>query len=103
MTRFHAMAFAAFGLIGFSVQASAQVGDATRGERMYRACLACHSLEPNRNMTGPSLAEVWNRSPDRCRASRATPPRSNRPGSSGPTTRSTNGSKTRSTSFPETP
>jgi cytochrome c2 len=28
---------------------------------MYRACAACHSLEPNRNMTGPSLAEVWNR------------------------------------------
>jgi cytochrome c len=23
--------------------------------------VACHSLEPNRNMTGPSLAEVWNR------------------------------------------
>src|SRR5260370_1128904 len=61
MTRFHAMAFAAFGLIAFSVQASAQVGDPTRGERMYRACVACHSLEPNRNMTGPSLAEVWNR------------------------------------------
>jgi cytochrome c len=28
---------------------------------MCRACVACHSLEPNRNMTGPSLAEVWNR------------------------------------------
>src|SRR6266478_9572731 len=61
MTRFHAMTFAAFGLIAFSVHASAQVGDPTRGERMYRACVACHSLEPNRNMTGPSLAEVWNR------------------------------------------
>jgi len=41
--------------------AMAQPGNATRGERMYRACVACHSLEPNRNMTGPSLAEVWNR------------------------------------------
>jgi len=61
MTRFYAMAFAAFGLIAFSVPAWAQIGDATRGERMYRACVACHSLEPNRNMTGPSLAEVWNR------------------------------------------
>jgi cytochrome c len=39
----------------------AETGNATRGERMYRACVACHSLEPNRNMTGPSLAEVWNR------------------------------------------
>src|SRR5436190_1488777 len=32
-----------------------------RGAPMYRACVACHSLEPNRNMTGPSLAEIWNR------------------------------------------
>jgi cytochrome c len=39
----------------------AQSGDAARGERMYRACIACHSLDPNRNMTGPSLAQVWNR------------------------------------------
>jgi len=41
--------------------AMAEPGNATRGERVYRACVACHSLEPNRNMTGPSLAEVWNR------------------------------------------
>lgn len=26
-----------------------------------RACAACHSLQPNRNMTGPSLAGVWER------------------------------------------
>jgi cytochrome c len=42
-------------------RATAEPGNATRGERMYRACVACHSLEPNRNMTGPSLAEIWNR------------------------------------------
>ncbi len=41
--------------------AMAEPGNATRGERLYGACAACHSLEPNRNMTGPSLAEVWNR------------------------------------------
>jgi cytochrome c len=41
--------------------AMAEPGNVARGERMYRACIACHSLEPNRNMTGPSLAEVWNR------------------------------------------
>jgi cytochrome c len=40
---------------------SAQSGDAARGERVFRTCVACHSLEPNRNMTGPSLAELWNR------------------------------------------
>jgi cytochrome c len=37
--------------------AVAESADAARGERVYRACAACHSLEPNRNMTGPSLAE----------------------------------------------
>jgi cytochrome c len=42
-------------------RAMAEPGNAMRGERMYRACVACHSLEPNRNMTGPSLAELWNR------------------------------------------
>src|SRR5215469_14355526 len=42
-------------------RAVAEPGNAANGERMYRACVACHSLEPNRNMTGPSLAEVWNR------------------------------------------
>jgi cytochrome c len=42
-------------------RATAEPGAAARGERMYRACAPCHSLEPNRHMTGPSLAEVWNR------------------------------------------
>ena len=32
-----------------------------RGQRAFAACAACHSLEPNRNMTGPSLANLWNR------------------------------------------
>ena len=44
-----------------SYRATAEPGNATRRERLYRACIACHSLETNRNMTGPSLAEVWNR------------------------------------------
>lgn len=36
-------------------------GNAARGQRVFGACAACHSLEPNRNMTGPSLAKLWNR------------------------------------------
>jgi cytochrome c len=47
--------------IALSDRATAQSGNVARGERVYRACVACHSLEPNRNMTGPSLADVWNR------------------------------------------
>src|SRR5215472_2439661 len=43
--------------------ASAQTtgADTDLGARVFRACTACHSLEKNRNMTGPSLAGVWNR------------------------------------------
>jgi cytochrome c len=35
--------------------------DPGQGARVFRACAACHSLEANRNMTGPSLAGVWDR------------------------------------------
>src|SRR5260221_8296930 len=41
--------------------AVAQHGDATRGQRDFQACAPCHSLEPDRNMTGPSLADLWGR------------------------------------------
>ena len=34
-------------------------GDVGRGERAYRACVACHSLQPGRHLTGPSLAGIW--------------------------------------------
>jgi cytochrome c len=61
MNRIELVAIAALMLTGFSSRATAGPGDAANGERMYRACVACHSLEPSRNMTGPSLAEVWNR------------------------------------------
>jgi cytochrome c len=36
-------------------------GDPTKGERAFGVCAACHSLEPDRNMTGPSLADLWKR------------------------------------------
>jgi cytochrome c2 len=38
--------------------ALAQIGNPVRGEREFRACAPCHSLEPDRNMTGPSLANL---------------------------------------------
>src|SRR6202165_901288 len=41
--------------------ALAQKGDVTRGQRDFQACAPCHSLEPDRNMTGPSLANLWGR------------------------------------------
>lgn len=52
---------AALVTIGFLSPALAQSGDATRGERDFRVCAPCHSLESDRNMTGPSLANLWGR------------------------------------------
>jgi cytochrome c len=41
--------------------AIAAEGNALNGQQAFRACAACHSLEPDRNMTGPSLANLWGR------------------------------------------
>lgn len=46
----------------FLVPASAfAAGDAERGAKLYRACIACHSLQPGQHLTGPSLANVLGR------------------------------------------
>lgn len=40
----------------------AAAADPERGREIFgQACVACHSLEPDRNMTGPSLAGLWGR------------------------------------------
>jgi cytochrome c len=36
-------------------------GNPAQGQRVFGACAACHSLRPDQNMTGPSLADLWNR------------------------------------------
>jgi cytochrome c len=54
-------ALAVLGLSTALSPALAADGNATRGQRVFNACAQCHSLEPERNMTGPSLAELWNR------------------------------------------
>lgn len=41
--------------------AFAAEGDAARGQQAFRACAPCHSLVPDRNMTGPSLGRLWGR------------------------------------------
>ena len=48
--------FCLFGSSGFAAE-----DDVALGARAFRACAACHSVEANRNMTGPSLADIWNR------------------------------------------
>jgi cytochrome c len=42
-------------------EAAAAAGDAANGAKLYRACAPCHSLRPDVNMTGPSLAGVSGR------------------------------------------
>lgn len=36
-------------------------GDPQRGAAAFRQCAACHSMEPGRHLTGPSLAAAWGR------------------------------------------
>src|SRR6266436_6394273 len=55
------LAIMALSAIAWSSPALAEPCDAARGERDFRACAPCHSLEPDRNMTGPSLAGLWGR------------------------------------------
>lgn len=42
-------------------QAALPAGDPDRGASAFRQCAACHSLEPDRHLTGPSLARIWGR------------------------------------------
>ncbi len=45
-------------VIGVEVEAA---GDSARGAQVFRACAACHSVKPGEHMTGPSLANIWQR------------------------------------------
>lgn len=55
------MLSAVVALFAFAAYAAAPTGDAKQGAQPYHACAACHSLAPDRNMTGPSLAGLWDR------------------------------------------
>jgi len=52
---------AATALVLCIAMSPAFAGDAARGQRLFDNCAPCHSLEPDQNMTGPSLAGLWNR------------------------------------------
>ncbi len=42
-----------------ATEGSQAVGDPQKGSQVFRQCIACHSLEPGRHLTGPSLANIW--------------------------------------------
>src|SRR5216683_5444661 len=58
MSRFVIVALVTFASLS---SALAEQGNASRGQQDFRACAPCHSLEADRNMTGPSLAGLWGR------------------------------------------
>jgi cytochrome c len=47
--------------LAHAAEATQPQDDAKRGARAFKVCSACHSLEPGRNLTGPSLANVLGR------------------------------------------
>ena len=57
----YATALAVLASLVIASQSFAAEGNPARGQRVFGACAACHSLQPDQNMTGPSLADVWNR------------------------------------------
>jgi cytochrome c len=59
MKAFYAIVAGAFLILGVSVGLGE--GNSARGQRIFGACAACHSLRPDQNMTGPSLADLWGR------------------------------------------
>src|SRR5262249_40690457 len=61
MTMKGCFAGAAILLVMLEAQTMAAEGNPTRGQRVFGACAACHSLQPDQNMTGPSLADLWGR------------------------------------------
>jgi len=60
MIRFHATGLIILTLFIGAPQSFA-AGNPAQGQRVFGACAACHSLQPDQNMTGPSLAGLWNR------------------------------------------
>ena len=49
------------GTLALAIAGPAQAGDAAKGEKVYKKCKACHSLEAGKNKVGPSLAGIVGR------------------------------------------
>jgi len=57
----HATALAVLASLVVATQSLAADGNPAHGQNVFGACATCHSLLPDQNMTGPSLAGVWDR------------------------------------------
>lgn len=61
MNRRAALMLVALGVATAVSPTLAAEGNSARGQRVFNACAACHSLQLDQNMTGPSLAGLWDR------------------------------------------
>jgi cytochrome c len=61
MKGLYVLAVAVLVTMSFGVFVAFSDGNSARGQRVFGACAACHSLQPDQNMTGPSLANLWGR------------------------------------------
>jgi len=57
----HLLTVSAFLTFLFGACPAFSEGNAARGQRVFGACAACHSLHSGQDMTGPSLADLWGR------------------------------------------
>jgi cytochrome c len=49
-------------IVAIAISATPVASDPERGQEFFKsACVACHSLVPDKNMTGPSLHGIWGR------------------------------------------
>jgi cytochrome c len=61
MKGLYVLAVAVLVTISFGVFVALSEGNPAQGQRIFGTCAACHSLQPDQNMTGPSLADLWGR------------------------------------------
>jgi cytochrome c len=61
MIRHYATGLAILILCAGATSQTVAAGNSAQGQRIFGACAACHSLQPDQNMTGPSLADLWGR------------------------------------------
>src|SRR5258708_10003288 len=53
--------FLAAPLMALMIDPASAAGDPKRGAQLFGQCMACHSVQADEHMTGPSLARIWNR------------------------------------------
>lgn len=61
MQKFTLAAIAAAALTALAHTPAVAAGDAAAGEKVFKKCAACHSVEQGKNKTGPSLYGVVGR------------------------------------------